>query len=69
MNSLLLGIIIGILVDKLIYPVFEGISELICIKIEQWKNNIVTDINEKTKMSESEKRIIGFAPGGDEDGD
>lgn len=63
MNNILFGIIIGILGYKFIYPIVDSISDLICLKIEEYKNRIVHTINDRNNGEDTEEtKIIGFAP-------
>lgn len=64
---LILGIICGVLIYKLIYPIFEGISDIICLRIEECKNNIAYRINNKQELESPKKQsTIGFDIGGEE---
>lgn len=63
MNNILFGIIIGVLGYKFIYPIVDSISDLTCLKIEEYKNRIVHIINDRNNEENTEEtKIIGFAP-------
>lgn len=63
---ILLGIIIGVLIFKFLFPILEGILDVICLKIEEWKNDIAYRINEKNNIENCSNKI-GFDTGGDRD--
>lgn len=64
MNLLLFGIIIGIIVEKIIFPIIDNLHELVDLWFEERKNTIVYNINTLNKQQDNSEnsttRVIGF---------
>lgn len=63
MNNLVLGILIGIMINKFIVPLIEGLIDTLSLKIEKRKN-IEINILKQMQVNDEEKgemRIIGFS--------
>lgn len=64
--NIVYGIIIGIVVEKIVFPIIDSIRELIVLSIEEKKNRIVYEINSLNKqddIKEENKKVIGFKMG------
>ena len=64
--NIVYGIIIGIVVEKIIFPIIDSIRELVVLSIEEKKNRIVYEINSLNKqddIKEENKKVIGFKMG------
>ena len=64
--NIVYGIIIGIVVEKIVFPIIDSIRELVVLSIEEKKNRIVYEINSLNKqddIKEENKKVIGFKIG------
>lgn len=64
--NIVYGIIIGIVVEKIVFPIIDSIRELVVLSIEEKKNRIVYEINSLNKqddIKEENKKVIGFKMG------
>lgn len=64
--NIVYGIIIGIVVEKIVFPIIDIIRELVVLSIEEKKNRIVYEINSLNKqddIKEENKKVIGFKIG------
>lgn len=64
--NIVYGIIIGIVVEKIMFPIIDSIRELVVLSIEEKKNRIVYEINSLNKqddIEEENKKVIGFKMG------